>query len=162
MASVVFYEKPGCINNSRQKEILRAAGHELVCRNLLEEGWTRETLTPFFASRDPAMLLNRAAPAVKRGEIDPTGLGYEEALAFMLQDPILIRRPLIAVDGLFLQGFEDPRLKPYLGAWGGGEDLATCPNLAATPCEGAWVQPGLRMEQGTPVMQRPQPAYFPM
>lgn len=29
MARVVFYEKPGCGTNARQKERLKAAGHEV-------------------------------------------------------------------------------------------------------------------------------------
>jgi hypothetical protein len=36
MATVHFYEKPGCINNTRQKKILAAAGHEVL------EGCPRE------------------------------------------------------------------------------------------------------------------------
>jgi len=135
MAIIEFFEKPGCINNKKQREILEAAGHEIRCRNLLQESWTAETLTPFLRSRVPVEIINGAAPAVKHGALDPMALSFEEALAAMLRDPILIKRPLIAVDGLCLQGFEDERLKPYLGPWPGKEDVITCPNLAATPCD---------------------------
>lgn len=30
MAHLVFYEKPGCAGNARQKALLRAAGHTLA------------------------------------------------------------------------------------------------------------------------------------
>lgn len=35
MATVIFYEKPGCINNTKQKARLLAAGHEVQAHNLL-------------------------------------------------------------------------------------------------------------------------------
>ena len=44
-------------------------------------------------------------------------------------------RPLIVVDGLKIQGFTDPRLKPYLGTWNYGEDVVTCPNLQTLSCD---------------------------
>ena len=37
MAKVIFYEKPGCANNAKQKALLAAAGHEVEARNLLTE-----------------------------------------------------------------------------------------------------------------------------
>nr|WP_320133594.1 ArsC/Spx/MgsR family protein [uncultured Holophaga sp.] len=137
MALIDFYEKPGCINNSRQKRILEAAGHQLRCHNLLEEAWTVERLRPFLRSEDPQEILNSTAPAIKRGDLDPTALSFEGALQLMVADPILVRRPLIAVGGLQLQGFDDARLSPYLGTWSGAEDVVTCPNLQTTPCSGS-------------------------
>lgn len=44
MATLTFYEKPGCQGNARQKALLRAAGHQLHVRNLLTEPWTPERL----------------------------------------------------------------------------------------------------------------------
>jgi nitrogenase-associated protein len=51
MAQVTFYEKPGCINNTKQKALLLAAGHQLDVHNLLTTPWTPETLRPFLAAR---------------------------------------------------------------------------------------------------------------
>ena len=34
MAKVVFYEKPGCGGNARQKRLLVQSGHELEVRDL--------------------------------------------------------------------------------------------------------------------------------
>jgi len=48
MATVTFYEKPGCINNTRQKKLLAAAGHQVVALNLLTEAWQPDRLRPFF------------------------------------------------------------------------------------------------------------------
>ena len=54
MTSIVFYEKPGCAGNRRQKQLLQAAGFELQVRDLLAEPWSREQLRGFFAGRPVA------------------------------------------------------------------------------------------------------------
>lgn len=48
MSTILFYEKPGCSNNSRQKAQLAAAGHTVIAKSLLTEPWTRERLRQFF------------------------------------------------------------------------------------------------------------------
>jgi len=44
MAQIIFWEKPGCKGNSRQKETLLASGHEIDVRNILTEAWTPQLL----------------------------------------------------------------------------------------------------------------------
>ena len=44
MARILFYEKPGCTGNLRQKRLLVDAGHTVLARNLLTEPWTAERL----------------------------------------------------------------------------------------------------------------------
>ena len=124
-----FFEKPGCINGEKQKKILQDAGHTLNCIDILNYQWADEKLLPFVAGKVPAEMMNHTAPAVKRGAIIPSLLTFEEALALMVAQPILIKRPLIRVDGMNIQGFTDPRLQPFLGDWDGREDVVTCPNL---------------------------------
>lgn len=135
MAFIVFYEKPGCVNGEKQKAILRRAGHQLQCVDLLAHPWTRDLLLPFVAGKTPAAMLNATAPAIKTGALDPQVLTFAQALTLMLATPILIRRPLIEVDGLRLQGFDHPGLSPYLGDWDGREDVLTCPNLQTLSCD---------------------------
>lgn len=135
MVAIIFYEKPGCINGGKQKTILQQAGHSLECRNILEEKWSHETLSPFIAGKSPAEMMNGTAPAIKKGEIDPQKLSIAEAITMMCDEPILIKRPLIIVDGQHIQGFTDNRLKPYLGSWNGEEDVTTCPQLKTLSCD---------------------------
>lgn len=135
MAKIQFYEKPGCINGEKQKSILIEAGNTLECVNILEHAWTREELTSFFAVENPALIMNYTAPAIKSGEIVPADLQYEEAVRLMIDNPILIKRPLIKVDGISIQGFMDERLTPYLGSWDNKEDVITCPNLLSVSCD---------------------------
>ena len=100
MATVTFYEKPGCGGNARQKAILEMAGHTVESRNLLLEPWTRQRLMEFFGILPVAHWFNRAAPEVKSGEIVPEELDRATALSLMVNYPLLIRRPLMqAMDG---------------------------------------------------------------
>ncbi len=41
MAQITFFEKPGCINNTKQKAWLKTAGHEVQVVNLLEHSWSK-------------------------------------------------------------------------------------------------------------------------
>lgn len=71
MATILFWEKPGCSGNARQKALLSASGHTIVARSLLAELWTAERLRPFFGARPVAEWFNRASPRVKSGEVRP-------------------------------------------------------------------------------------------
>lgn len=129
VASVVFYEKPGCINNSRQKGLLEKAGHTLDVRNLLTENWTAEGLRAFFGELPVAEWFNRSAPRVKEGEIVPEAMDEASALQAMMEDPLLIRRPLMAAGGRKMAGFDQDVVDAWLGL---GEtrqdrDLENCP-----------------------------------
>lgn len=115
MAHILFYEKPGCANNARQKLWLQAAGHQLEVRNLLTEPWTRSRLLGYFGERPVAEWFNRAAPRVKSGEIVPESLDAFAALDLMLGDPLLIRRPLIEAEGRCEAGFDVERIDAWLG-----------------------------------------------
>ncbi len=115
MSTVVFYEKPGCRNNTRQKQILIDAGHQVIAHDLLREPWTAERLLAFFGDRPVAEWFNRAAPRVKSGDVMPETLDAANALGMMLADPLLIRRPLIDVEGRRMVGFETERLAGLLG-----------------------------------------------
>lgn len=136
MAMVTFYEKPGCANNSRQKLLLAAAGHTVQAKSLLTEPWTRERLLEFFGSRPVAEWFNRAAPAVKSGAFVPEALDADTAIALMLAEPLLIRRPLIEAEGRRETGFDPVVIDAWLGLNQKPEgNLEDCPQRhEAKPC----------------------------
>jgi len=115
MARVVFYEKPGCGGNARQKALLGQSGHDLDVRDLLTTPWTGERLRAFFGVRPVGQWFNAASPRVKSGEVRPETLDAETALALMLADPLLIRRPLLEVDGRREAGFDAARIDAWIG-----------------------------------------------
>ncbi len=115
MVTVIFYEKPGCINNTRQKALLKAAGHEVLSRNLLTEPWTAERLRLFFGELPVTEWFNRSAPQIKSGEVVPEQLDAERALMLMMKEPLLIRRPLIQISDRREIGFDMELIDRWVG-----------------------------------------------
>ena len=123
MAKVIFYEKPGCKNNTKQKTLLAAAGHELEAYNLLTNSWTTESLQSFFGDRPVVEWFNKAAPRVRSGEVLPEELDAQTALALMVEDPLLIRRPLIQVGEHREVGFDVERIDAWIGLKAANDSL---------------------------------------
>ncbi|MFC5301608.1 ArsC/Spx/MgsR family protein [Azospira restricta] len=115
MARVVFYGKPGCRGNARQRALLVAAGHAVEFRDLLATPWSAERLLAFLGPLPVAEWFNRSAPALKSGEVVPENLGFEAALRLLLADPLLIRRPLLEAGGERRVGFDPAALDAWIG-----------------------------------------------
>jgi nitrogenase-associated protein len=115
MARVIFYEKPGCASNAKQKALLLASGHEIDARDLLNEPWSASSLRPYFAAKPVREWFNAAAPRVKSGEIDPDGVNPQEAMVMMILDPTLIRRPLMRVGDHCESGFDPAAVNRWIG-----------------------------------------------
>lgn len=137
MAIVVFYEKPGCANNARQKVLLAAAGHTVLAKSLLTEKWDVQRLREFFGALPVAEWFNPSAPRVKSGEVQPGALDEVAALKLMLADRLLIRRPLMEVDSQRRVGFDQDAVDRWIGLASKvpREDLEACAKgHAAQPC----------------------------
>lgn len=130
MVKVIFYEKPGCINNTKQKALLTTAGHEVEAHSLLTTSWTPESLRPFFGQKPVVEWFNYTAPRIKSGEVIPNQLDEATALTLMIADPLLIRRPLIQVADVYQMGFDPVQIDAWIGLNPEKpitEDLETCP-----------------------------------
>lgn len=158
MTEIVFYEKPGCTGNARQRALLEAAGHALQRRNLLTTAWTRAELRAFLDPLPVAGWFNRSAPRVKSGEVQPDALDAESALGLLLSDPLLIRRPLMQLgDGRRLVGFDIAQVEAFVGlggfcapADGPSQSLEACA-AAIAPC----ASPAQPASRGGPAVRRP-------
>lgn len=120
MAHVVFYEKPGCGGNARQKQTLSDSGHSVEARNLLAHPWSAAELLSFFGARPVAEWFNRAHPKVKSGEVAPEAMSAEQALALMLAEPLFIRRPLLQVGDRRETGWDEAMVNAWIGLAGTG------------------------------------------
>ncbi|WP_333927150.1 hypothetical protein [Bradyrhizobium sp. CCBAU 11361] len=70
----------------------------------------------FFGNMPVESWFNRAAPRIKSGEVNPDTIDAAIALALMVGDPLLIRRPLIDVDGARCAGLDhEPVLSLLVG-----------------------------------------------
>ena len=114
MTHIIFFEKPGCQNNRRQKEWLELAGHTLDVINILTHPWTKEELGRFLDGKKVTECFNPAAPDIRDGVVDPTGMSMEEAIGLMIGKPLLIKRPLMIIDGRHIQGFDPLMLKSII------------------------------------------------
>lgn len=90
MATIQFYQKPGCATNARQRRMLEAAGHTVIAKSLLAEPWTAEGLRGFFGSTPVTAWFNPAAPRIKSGETEGQRCaGFDrEPVTTLLGDPV--------------------------------------------------------------------------
>lgn len=115
MVQVVFFAKPECRGNARQIRVLQASGHDVVVRNLLSEPWSAEELRSYFGDRPVSEWFNRSAVRVKNGEIVPEALTEADAMALLLGDHALIRRPLMQASGERHAGWEPELIARWIG-----------------------------------------------
>lgn len=133
MTTIDFYEKPGCVGNAKQKRLLLEAGHRLRVHNLLAQSWTPAGLRAFFGDRPVPTWFNPTAPPIKAGTIHPDRLSAEAALALMVEQPILIRRPLLQVGDRRTVGFNLAEIDAWLGLAPASDltaDVETCAKTA--------------------------------
>lgn len=114
MLQVTFFEKPGCTNNTRQKQWLRERGVEVEAIDLLAYPWSEGELLEFFGELPVSDWFNRSAPRVKSGEVVPELLSSHEALQALLEEPLLIRRPLLRKGDERRVGFESESIAYWL------------------------------------------------
>lgn len=135
---VIFYEKPGCANNKRQRRLLEGLRYRVEVRDLLAHPWTAAELRSFFGDKPVTDWINPAAPAVTSGAVDPSTLTEEAALTAMLADPLLIRRPLIEASGQRLAGFDLGEIRALLDLPEslpvGASDIPETCQKQGTPC----------------------------
>ncbi len=115
MATVDFYEKTGCINNTRQKALLQASGHRVIAHNLLIEPWIPDQLYLFFRGLPVAQWFNTTARTITTGLVVPDQLDTETALDLMVLDPGLIRHPLLQVGDQCQVGFDPNVINRWIG-----------------------------------------------
>ena len=115
MAYIIYYTKTGCMTSEKQITLLRQSGHEVDVRDLLSPPWVPEELTVFFGDMPVKLWFNPNSPRVKSGEIDPSAYNSTDALFLMLEDHLLIRRPLMEADGQRMCGFDPVKVHAWIG-----------------------------------------------
>ncbi|HWR01162.1 MAG TPA: hypothetical protein VN371_04815 [Chlorobaculum sp.] len=145
MSHITFYEKTGCQNNRRQKEWLELAGHTLEVIDILKHPWTKDELITFLDGKTVSQCFNPAAPDIRDGLLDPSGIPLEQAIELMIANPLLIKRPLMKIEHRRIQGFDPALLKSFINLEPvkGAEpqvqtlktlDLNTCPHPSNDLC----------------------------
>ena len=106
MMPIIFYEKPGCVNNTKQKKRLIDFGFNVISTDLLKTNFSKEQLLNFFGEKSVKDCINPNAPIVKNHELDLEKTSEEDLLTLMISNPILIKRPLIAIGSNKFCGFD--------------------------------------------------------
>ena len=117
MTVVHFYEKPGCLTNAKQKKWLVSAGLMLIVHDLLQEPWkeNQQKLRAFFGAMPVKDWFNPSAPDIKNGLVKPGELDERQAIELMVNQPLLIRRPLMEIENKLYAGFDRNRLNAAHG-----------------------------------------------
>lgn len=131
---MVFYEKPGCSGNAKQKKLLSSENIKYEVRSILDTNWNKESLESFFEGLDTKDIINQFAPKVKSGEINISKITKDEIIELMIKEPILIKRPLIEIGENKIVGFDMEKINSILKTdLNSKENLSTC--QSSDPCK---------------------------
>lgn len=109
-----FYEKTGCSGNAKQKELLKSHNISFSVKSLLDTSWSKETLSEFFKGLETKDIFNPFAPQIRDKQIDINTLSKDEAINLMIKNPILIKRPLLDINGVKICGFDIEKINKLL------------------------------------------------
>ncbi|WP_374425174.1 arsenate reductase family protein [Paracoccus sp. (in: a-proteobacteria)] len=96
---ITIYHKPTCSTSRKVLQMIRDAGHDPVVIDYVVAGWTRAQLLGLFAAADvtPVQALRaKGTDAAERGLI---GADDETILAAMVENPVLVERPIVCGPG---------------------------------------------------------------
>ena len=109
-----FYEKTGCSGNAKQKELLKSHNISFSVKSLLDTSWSKETLSEFFKGLETKDIFNPFAPQIRDKQIDINSFSKDEAITLMIKNPILIKRPLLDINGVKICGFDIEKINELL------------------------------------------------
>lgn len=94
---VTIYHNPGCGTSRNTLAMIRAAGYEPTVIEYLKAGWTRPLLDDLLAKtgdKPRDLLREKGTPAAELGLL-AGGVDDEAILSAMIDDPILVNRPIV-------------------------------------------------------------------
>lgn len=96
--NIAIHYNPDCGTARNVLRIIHDAGYDPTVILYLETGWTRPQLEALFAAADltpRTALRTTRSPAAELGLLDPA-VPDAALLAAMIEDPILVNRPIVA------------------------------------------------------------------
>jgi Spx/MgsR family transcriptional regulator len=107
---VRFYQKATCGACRQAKAVLETLGLDLDVRDLIREPLNRNELTELIGSTDVREFLNPTASLFKQRKMQLSPPTKAEAIRLMMEDPNLIKRPIIIKGKRKLFGYEQQKL----------------------------------------------------
>jgi arsenate reductase-like glutaredoxin family protein len=93
---------------------LSQRGVELDEREFFQNRLSEEELRGLIGDVSPREVFSWKSPSFKNLGLDPNALTDEQLIAMMVDEPRLIRRPLVVVDGRLIDGRDDEALTEAL------------------------------------------------
>jgi arsenate reductase len=87
---------------------------ELEERDYAKNPLNRDELEQLFQGRDPRDYLNPKSPAFKAMQLKDKSLTANQAITLMVQEPNLIKRPLILAGRTIIAGFDRDAMRKAL------------------------------------------------
>ena len=94
--------------------VLSQAGYKLFERDFFKDTFTKDELIGIMGSRNPEDFFSFRSPSFKKLELDREAFDGEHLIELMLQEPRLIRRPLISGKGNLFVGTDKRALEEFL------------------------------------------------
>lgn len=114
MKRVTLYTKTGCTSCLKARQYLLGQGVHYTERDIFKHPLTETELREMAKRRPLRELFSFRSPSAKALGLLDRELSDEEMLSFMLQEPRLIRRPLITTPDQVEVGFKAPQVQALL------------------------------------------------
>jgi arsenate reductase len=97
---VTIYHNPNCGTSRNALAAIRAAGHEPRIVEYLKTPPTRAELKDLIARMNSAVrdIVRKKEPLFRELRLDERDVGEDELLDAMIENPILINRPIVVTD----------------------------------------------------------------
>lgn len=114
--SIIFYGIPNCDTVKKARTWLDARGIAFTFHDYKKAGADAEKLAAWCDAKGWEMILNRAGTTFKKlPEADRADLDQGKAIALMLAQPSMIKRPVVEYEGGLLVGFKPPEWEAAFG-----------------------------------------------
>lgn len=113
MTAIDLFEAAGCASCRRALAVLAETGRAIRRRDLFGEPLSWDEIKHLAGIAGGVRhLLSTQAPAYRTLDLRRAGVSEAELLSLMAADPSLLRRPIVAVDGIVLVSFEGAAADP--------------------------------------------------
>ena len=114
--SIDFYGIPNCDTVKKARVWLDGQGIAFTFHDYKKEGADPEKLRQWVDAKGWELLLNRAGTTFKKlPDAAKTDLNADKAIALMVEQPSMIKRPVVEYPGGLLVGFKEAEWQAALG-----------------------------------------------
>lgn len=116
MTKLTVYQKKTCITCKKALAFLEESGTAIAVKDIISEAPSKGLLEKALDEENLSASLNSRSTIYKAKNLGKTKLSKSELIQLMLEDPNLIKRPLIvSADGKHTyQGFDAETLKKFI------------------------------------------------